>query len=34
MKALLLIISVLMMIFVNIIFGVLMFVVVALFVKD
>lgn len=34
MKALLLIISVLMMIFVNIIFGVLMFILVALFVKD
>lgn len=34
MKALLLIISVLMMIFVNIIFGFLMLVMVALFVKD
>lgn len=34
MKALLLIISVLMMIFVNIIFGVLMFILVALFVRD
>lgn len=34
MKALLLIISVLMMIFVNIIFGFLMMVLVALFVKD
>lgn len=34
MKALLLIISVLMMIFVNVIFGVLMFILVALFVKD
>ncbi len=34
MKALLLIISVLMMIFVNIIFGFLMLVLVALFVKD